>query len=120
MCCMGLVCFALRGVEPLSFERMVSGSSTKLRASTVLFVGEMRGRNKWCAAAHQYAQYVCSTRLVSMPYLDDGGICADDAVTKRSSLTKRCAFDKHQKADYLDLRHRCPAASIYRSLAKRL
>jgi FemAB-related protein (PEP-CTERM system-associated) len=44
--------------------------------------------------------------LVSMPFLDDGGICADDEqIASRLSEEALRLYDD-QKADFLDLRHR--------------
>ncbi len=44
--------------------------------------------------------------LVSMPFLDDGGICADDdRITARISQEALNLYED-QKADFLDLRHR--------------
>jgi hypothetical protein len=47
--------------------------------------------------------------LVSMPYLDDGGICADDYATAVELYTHAQAMCMRHDADSLDLRHRQPS-----------
>jgi FemAB-related protein (PEP-CTERM system-associated) len=44
--------------------------------------------------------------LVSMPFLDDGGICADDEQIARRLSEEALRLYDDQKADFLDLRHR--------------
>jgi FemAB-related protein (PEP-CTERM system-associated) len=44
--------------------------------------------------------------LVSLPFLDDGGICADDEHVWRHLYHEAVRLYEHQKADFLDLRHR--------------
>jgi serine/alanine adding enzyme len=44
--------------------------------------------------------------LVSMPFLDDGGICADDEEIRNRLFQEAICFYEKQRADCLDLRHR--------------
>jgi FemAB-related protein (PEP-CTERM system-associated) len=44
--------------------------------------------------------------LVSLPFLDDGGICADDHATTVALYTRALRLSEEQGADLLDLRHR--------------
>jgi FemAB-related protein (PEP-CTERM system-associated) len=44
--------------------------------------------------------------LVSVPFLDDGGICADSEEVKRRLSQEALQLYQHNKADFLDLRHR--------------
>ena len=44
--------------------------------------------------------------LVSLPFLDDGGICADNEQVRSSLYDEAVKLYKDQKADFLDLRHR--------------
>lgn len=44
--------------------------------------------------------------LVSLPFLDDGGICAADEQTRAQLYDAACRLFEEQKADFLDLRHR--------------
>jgi FemAB-related protein (PEP-CTERM system-associated) len=44
--------------------------------------------------------------LVSLPFLDDGGICADNEQVRSRLYHGTVRLYEHQKADFLDLRHR--------------
>jgi FemAB-related protein (PEP-CTERM system-associated) len=44
--------------------------------------------------------------LVSLPFLDDGGICASDEPSRRQLYEAACRLFARQNADVLDLRHR--------------
>jgi len=44
--------------------------------------------------------------LVSLPFFDDGGICADSEEVKRRLSQEALQLYQHYKADFLDLRHR--------------
>lgn len=44
--------------------------------------------------------------LVSLPFLDDGGICASDEQSRTRLYEAACRLFARQKADLLDLRHR--------------
>ena len=46
--------------------------------------------------------------LVSVPFLDDGGICADDDCAARELATEALRLFEHHRARCLDLRHREP------------
>jgi len=47
--------------------------------------------------------------LVSLPFLDDGGICADDEATALALYAHARRLCEEQRADLLDLRHRVPS-----------
>src|SRR5262245_27156097 len=47
--------------------------------------------------------------LVSLPFLDDGGICADDETTRLELYRHAAKLCDEQDADLLDLRHRSPS-----------
>lgn len=47
--------------------------------------------------------------LVSLPFLDDGGICADDDFVKERLAQRALRIREDGKADVLDLRHRFPS-----------
>jgi len=47
--------------------------------------------------------------LVSLPFLDYGGICADDEFTKKSLLQEALAYCKKKRIKILDLRHQDPS-----------
>lgn len=44
--------------------------------------------------------------FVSLPFLDDGGICADNELARGKLYQEAVQLYKSQKADFLDLRHR--------------
>jgi serine/alanine adding enzyme len=46
--------------------------------------------------------------LVSMPFLDDGGICTEDDLVRGRLSEEALLLYKEQTADFLDLRHRYP------------
>ncbi len=46
--------------------------------------------------------------LVSMPFLDEGGICADDPHISRELYQEAYRLFQEQRVDFLDLRHRQP------------
>ncbi|MGH7267019.1 MAG: FemAB family XrtA/PEP-CTERM system-associated protein [Candidatus Rokuibacteriota bacterium] len=50
-----------------------------------------------------------SRTLVSMPFLDDGGICADDVVTRHALLDGAVQMARAHRAQVVDLRHRTPS-----------
>src|SRR5262249_49259759 len=47
--------------------------------------------------------------LVSMPFLDDGGVCADDHATAVELSREALRLAERFKVDWLDLRHRRPS-----------
>jgi FemAB-related protein (PEP-CTERM system-associated) len=51
---------------------------------------------------------VFSRSLVSMPFLDDGGICADNDQARAALYQEAVRLSEQQKAGVLDLRHRQP------------
>jgi FemAB-related protein (PEP-CTERM system-associated) len=50
--------------------------------------------------------FVFRRALVSMPFLDDGGICADDEHVRAQLSEQALQIYQDQRADILDLRHR--------------
>lgn len=52
--------------------------------------------------------FLFSRSLVSLPFLDDGGICANDDRVRTALYQKAVQLCEEYKADILDLRHRQP------------
>lgn len=55
---------------------------------------------------------IAGAALVSMPFLDDGGVCADDDDAARALLDRAKAIMKERGCSVLELRHRYPAPSL--------
>ena len=53
-----------------------------------------------------FQNFLFARSLISLPFLDDGGIVADDHVTTRALYDEGIKLYERQKAQVLDLRHR--------------